>query len=421
MTAAADRILQGLDDVRQQVEDFYRDLHAHPELGLAETRTSARVADRLRDWGYEVTDGIGGTGVCGVLKHGDGPTVLLRADMDALPVREATGLPYASTATTTDRSGNEVPVMHACGHDVHVACMLGFARLMAEAEDGWQGTLVVLFQPSEENGDGADAMLSDGLADRVPRPDVAFAQHVLPYPAGHVAVRAGAFLSAADSLRVTLHGRGAHGSAPQAAVDPVVLAAMCVVRLQTIVSRELAPTTPAVLTVGSITAGSSPNVIPDSAVIELNVRSYDDATRTHLLDAIERCVRAESEASGSPEAPTIEKLSEFPPTHNDADVAKRLDEAFRAHFGDRAGTAELQTASEDFSEIPRALGAPFCYWGIGGTDPDRYAEAERKGTVNQDIPVNHSAAFAPVIQPTLDTGVSALVVAALTWLQTPEA
>ncbi|MFJ1649506.1 amidohydrolase [Streptomyces sp. NPDC088258] len=417
----ADRVLEGLDGIRSEVEDFYRDLHAHPELGLAETRTSARVAEQLRDWGYRVTDGIGGTGVVGVLERGDGPTVLLRADMDALPVKEATGLSYASTVTTTDRSGNEVPVMHACGHDVHVSCMLGFARLMAEAEDAWQGTLVVLFQPSEENGDGAEAMLSDGLTDRIPRPDVAFAQHVLPYPAGYVGVRPGAFLSAADSLRVTLYGRGAHGSKPQAAVDPVVLAAMCVVRLQTIVSRELAPTTAAVLTVGSITAGSSPNVIPESAVIELNVRSYDDATRERVLDAIRRCVRAESEASGAPKEPTVEKLSEFPPTRNDADVAKRLDEAFRAHFGDRAGTAELQTASEDFSEIPGALGVPFCYWAIGGVDPDRYAEAKRKGTVDQDIPVNHSAAFAPVIQPTLDTGVSALVVAALAWLDVRDA
>ncbi|MFC8830423.1 amidohydrolase [Streptomyces sp. NPDC057137] len=421
MTAAADRVLEGLDGIRTQVEDFYRDLHAHPELGLSETRTSARVAERLREWGYQVTDGIGGTGVIGVLERGDGPTVLLRADMDALPVKEITGLPYASTVTATDRSGNEVPVMHACGHDVHVACMLGFARLMAGAQDVWQGTLVVLFQPSEENGDGADAMLSDGLADGIPRPDVAFAQHVLPYPAGYVGVRPGAFLSAADSLRITLYGRGAHGSMPQAAVDPVVLAAMCVVRLQTVVSRELSPTTPAVLTIGSITAGSSPNVIPDSAVLELNVRSYDGTTRTYVLDAIERCVRAESEASGAPKEPSIEKLSEFPPTRNDADVAERLDKAFRAHFGESAGTVDLQTASEDFSEIPQALGTPFCYWAIGGIDPDRYAEAERKGTVNQDIPVNHSPAFAPVIQPTLDTGTSALVVAALAWLESGDA
>lgn len=415
MTNAVEAVLSGLDGIRAGVEDFYRDLHAHPELGLAETRTSARVAERLRAWGYDVIDGIGGTGVVGVLAGGAGPTVLLRADMDALPVKEATGLPYASsaTATATDRSGREVPVMHACGHDVHVSCMLGFARLMARAAQAWQGTVVVLFQPSEEGGDGADAMLADHLTDRIPRPDVAFAQHVLPYPAGYVGVRPGAFLSAADSLRVTLHGRGAHGSTPQSAVDPVVLAAMCVLRLQTVVSRELPPTTPAVLTVGSLHAGSSPNVIPAEATLELNIRSYDDPTRRRILDAVRRCVRAESQASAAPREPEIATLSRFPPTNNDPGAAARLDRAFRAHFGDAAGTIDLQTASEDFSRIPAAFGTPLCYWGIGGTDPDRYAEAERNGTVDQEIPVNHSPTFAPVIQPTLDTGVSALVVAAL--------
>lgn len=418
MNAAVDEVLAGLAGIRGQVEDLYRDLHAHPELGLAEKRTADRVARLLRDAGFDVTDRIGGTGVVGVLTGGDGkgPTVLLRSELDALPVREATGLPYASTVTTTDSGGREVPVMHACGHDVHMACLAGFAQLMARASKAWRGTLVVLFQPSEENGDGADKMLADGLADRIPRPDVAFAQHVLPYPAGYVGVRPGAFLSTADSLRITLHGRGAHGSMPQAAVDPVVLAAMCVVRLQTVVSRELAPTTPAVLTVGSLTAGSSPNVIPDSAALELNVRSYDQQTRQRILDSVKRCVDGESEASGAPKQPDIEKLNSFPPTQNDADVAARLAEAFHAQFGDDAATADLQSASDDFSQIPRALGAPYCYWAIGGIDPKLYAEAERKGTIDQDIPVNHSPHFAPVLQPTLDTGITALVAAALAWL-----
>ncbi|MFB7330953.1 amidohydrolase [Streptomyces adustus] len=416
MTKAVESVLAGLDAIRDQVEDFYRDLHAHPELGLAETRTSARVAERLRTWGFTVTDGLGGTGVVGVLSHGSGPTVLLRADMDALPVLEATGLPYAATATATDRSGREVPVMHACGHDVHVSCLLGCAQLMAQGRQSWRGTLVVLFQPSEENGDGADAMLKDGLTDRVPRPDVALAQHVLPYPAGYVGVRPGPFLSAADNLRITLYGRGAHGSMPQSAIDPVVLAALCVLRLQTIVSREVAATDPAVLTVGSIHAGSSPNVIPDSATLELNVRSYKDATRARILDAIGRCVRAEAQASAAPKEPDIETLSAVPPTSNDTGTAARLDRAFRAHFGDAAGTIDLQTASEDFSEIPDAFGTPLCYWGIGGIDPEQYAEAERNGTVDQDIPVNHSPTFAPVVQPTLDTGIAALTVAALDWL-----
>ncbi|MEU9094247.1 amidohydrolase [Streptomyces sp. NPDC048428] len=416
MSAPSDRILAGLPGIRRATEDFYKDLHAHPELGNHEHRTASRIAELLRSAQYEVTENIGTTGVVGVMANGDGPTVLLRADMDALPVHEATGLPYASTATVTGDDGQEQPVMHACGHDVHVTCLLAFAQLMADAKDAWQGTVIALFQPSEENGDGADAMMDGGLAGLVPKPDVALAQHVLVYPAGYVGVRQGSFLSAADSLRVTLYGRGAHGSMPQAAVDPVVMAAMCVVRLQTIVSREVAATTPAVITVGSIKAGTGPNIIPDSAVIELNVRTYDDATRKQVLDAIGRCVNAEATASNAPKAPLIERLNAFPPTVNDAGVADRLDKAFRAHFGDGAHTIDLQTASEDFSRIPDTLGAPYAYWGIGGIEPDTYRKASEQGTIAQDIPVNHSPFFAPVIQPTLDTGITALTVAALAWL-----
>ncbi|MFD7689120.1 amidohydrolase [Streptomyces sp. NPDC059781] len=416
MTRPAQTVLTGLDTVRAGVEDLYRDLHRHPELGLREHRTAKKAADALRECGYEVTEGIGGTGVIGVLTNGDGPVVMARADMDALPVRERTGLPYASTETVTGGDGDEQPVMHACGHDVHVACLIGCARLLAGRRDAWRGTFVALFQPSEEQGNGAEAMIDDGLTEKAPRPDVVLAQHVLPYPAGYVGIRAGSFLSAADSLRVTVHGRGAHGSMPQAAVDPVVAAAMIVVRLQTVVSRELAATTPAVVTVGSVHAGSGPNVIPDRAVIELNVRTYDDATRTHVLDAIERIVRAECEASRSPGPPEIERIASFPPTVNDEEPTRRVADAFAAHFGDDAHTVELQTASEDMSEIPRAFGAPFTYWAIGGTDPERYAEAVRNGTVAEDIPVNHSAGFAPVVQPTLDTGTAAMTVAALAWL-----
>ena len=416
MAHPAHTVLSGLDDVRADVEDLYRDLHRHPELGLREHRTAKKAADALRDLGYDVTEGVGGTGVIGVLANGDGPVVMARADMDALPVRERTGLPYASTATVTGEDGDEQPVMHACGHDVHVACLIGCARLLAGRRDAWRGTFVALFQPSEEQGNGAEAMIDDGLTTKSPRPDVVLAQHVLPYPAGYVGTRPGSFLSAADSLRVTVHGRGAHGSMPQAAVDPVVAAAMIVVRLQTVVSRELAATTPAVLTVGSIHAGSGPNVIPDRAVIELNVRTYDDATRGKVLDAIERIVRAECEASRSPAPPEIERIASFPPTVNDEEPTRRVADAFASYFGDDAHTVERQTASEDMSEIPRAFGVPFTYWAIGGIDPGRYAEAARNGTVSEDIPVNHSAGFAPVVQPTLDTGVSALTVAALAWL-----
>ncbi|MFJ9664838.1 amidohydrolase [Streptomyces sp. NPDC101219] len=406
----------GLRAVRPGVEELYRDLHRHPELGFREHRTAGRVAETLRSAGYAVTEGVGGTGVIGVLANGAGPVVMARADMDALPVRERTGLPYASTATATDRDGVEQPVMHACGHDVHTACLTGCAQLLALHRDAWRGTFVALFQPSEENGEGADAMIADGLAARSPRPDVVLAQHVLPHPAGYVGTRAGSFLSAADSLRVTVRGRGAHGSMPQAAVDPVVTAAAIVLRLQTVVSRELAPTTPAVLTVGSIHAGSGPNVIPDRAVLEINVRTFDEATRTRVLDAVRRIVEAECRASRCPEEPLIERIASFPPTVNDAEPTRRVAEAFAAYFGDDARTVELQTASEDMSRIPAAFGAPFTYWAIGGTDPALHAGALRRGSLSEDVPVNHSATFAPVLQPTLDTGVAALTVAALAWL-----
>jgi amidohydrolase len=417
MTSSSARaVLDGLDDARGWLEDFYRDLHAHPELSHQESRTASAVADRLRQVGCEVHDHVGGTGVVGVLRNGDGPTVLLRADMDALPVREATGLSYASEVLATGADGAQVPVMHACGHDVHVTCLLGAVALLAGASTGWSGTAVAVFQPAEEVADGARGMVDDGLAQLAGAVDVALCQHVLAFPSGCVATRPGPTLAAADSMRITVHGRGAHGSMPQAAVDPVVLAAMIVLRLQTIVSREVTPGDPVVVTVGSLQAGTKSNVIPDSATIALNVRSYSESTRTAVLDAIRRVVVAECEASRSPAPPEFELFDRFPVTDNDASTTQRVATAFAAHFGDRAGTLPLQTASEDFSDLPRSLGVPYTYWGIGGTDPEAYERAEAAGRVSQDIPVNHSAQFAPVLQPTLDTGTEALVVAALAWL-----
>jgi amidohydrolase len=412
---AVTAVLAGLQQARGWQEDFYRDLHEHPELSHQETRTAARVADRLRQAGYEVHEGIGGTGVVGILRNGNGPTVLMRADMDALPVREETGLDYASTATA-DASGQPVPVMHACGHDVHVTCLAGAAHLLAQAVDQWAGTVVALFQPAEETGDGARAMVQDHLADVLPTPTVALAQHVLAFPAGQVGTRPGPVLSAADSLRITIHGRGAHGSMPQAAVDPVVIASAVVLRLQTIVSRELRPGEPAVVTVGSVQAGTKSNVIPDSATLLVNIRTYRESTRATILEAITRIVTAECDAGGSPTPPQFEPYEHYPLTSNDPDVTTRVATAFSAHFGQRAITLPLQSASEDFSDLPAALGTPYTYWGIGGADPDAYAAAERAGRVDHDIPVNHSAGFAPLIQPTLDTGTQALAVAALAWL-----
>ena len=417
MSAAAE-VLSGLDRVRAWQEEFYRDVHQHPELSHQERRTATKVADQLRTAGYEVHEGVGGTGVIGVLRHGDGPTVLLRADMDALPVREATGLPYASTVTATDPAGNEVPVAHACGHDMHVTCLLGAAQLLADGTDHWAGTVVALFQPAEETGDGARGMVDDKLADLIPKPDVAFAQHVLPAPAGHVGTRTGPTLSAADSMRITVYGRGGHGSMPQATVDPVVLAASIVVRLQTVISREVPPTETAVLTVGSIQAGTKSNIIPDQAVLQLNVRTYSEQTRTTVLDAIRRIVTAECQASGSPNDPEFELFDRFPLTDNDGTTTDRVANAFREFFGDRAGPLTQQTASEDFSDVPNALGTPYTYWGVGCIDADTYRAAEAAGRVAQDVPVNHAPNFAPVIQPTCDTGTQALVVATMSWLGT---
>jgi len=408
-----------LDKARALSEELVRlrrDIHRHPELAFKELRTAALVADTLREiGGIDIRTGVGMTGVVGVLRNGDGPTVLMRADMDALPIREQTGLPYASTDEVTDETGQAVPVAHACGHDVHVASLMGAARLLAAERATWHGTFVGLFQPAEELGTGADAMVRAGLKDRIPKPDVALAQHVLAYDAGTVGTHTGPFLSTAASMRIMVHGRGAHGSMPQLSIDPVVLASAIVVRLQTIVAREVAPDDFAVITVGRLAAGTKSNIIPDHAVIELNIRAYDAGMRTRLIDAIKRVVVAECAASASPRDPEFERYDEYPLTSNDADVTARVAAAFGAHFGARAFTAPRQSASEDFSAIPTALGTPYTYWALGGIDHETWRKAEAAGTI-ADIPANHSPRFAPVIEPTLETGTAAIVVAALAWL-----
>jgi amidohydrolase len=415
-SGSPERVLAGQPEIKGWQEDLYTTIHQHPELGHQETKTAAAVAEALRNYGYDVHEKIGTTGVVGVLQNGDGPVVLIRADMDALPIEEATGLPYASTVHATDRDGNDVPVMHACGHDAHVACLLGAARLMSGEKDAWHGTYIALFQPAEELADGADVMLKGGLAKLIPKPDIALAQHVLPFPAGRVGARPGAFLSSGDSMRITVWGRGSHGSMPQLSVDPVVLASMIVIRLQSVVAREIAPGEFAVLTIGRIEAGSKSNIISDHAVLELNIRTFSETTRTLIIDAIHRIVEGECAASGSPKPPTYELYDHYPVTENDADATTRVAGAFQSYFGDQAFAIDRQSASEDFSEIPDALGVPYVYWGVGCIDPDTYAKAEAAGTVSTDIPANHSPKFAPVIEPTLETGTAAAVVAALAWL-----
>lgn len=416
MASSASSVLSAQSSIKDWQESLYKDLHAHPELSHQERRTAGVVAEELRRDGFAVQEGIGGTGVVGVLENGPGPTVLLRADMDALPIAEATGLDYASTVHAADGSGREVPVMHGCGHDIHVSCLLGAGRLLAGSRDSWSGTLVALFQPAEETSDGAQGMVDDGLARRIPRPDVALGQHVLAWPAGTVGPHAGAFLSMADSVRITLYGRGSHGSMPHLSIDPAVLASMVVVRLQGIVSREVPPGEFAVVTVGRIAVGAKSNIIDDHAVLELNIRTYDRSIRDQVLAAIERIARAESAASGSSKEPDIEVYDSYPLTDNSTEATARVEKAFRDHFGDHLADYGRQTASEDFSAVPDAFGVPYTYWGFGGTEPGAYRAAEERGTVSADIPANHSPRFAPVIQPTLETGTAALVVAALAWL-----
>jgi len=413
--STVDEVLAGYENLRPTQEDFYRSLHAYPELSHQEHQTAKQVGERIRADGFTVHDGIGGTGVAGVLANGTGPVVLLRCELDALPLRETTGAPFASTVTVKDDRGHEVPVDHACGHDMHMASMTGMARLMAARRDLWNGTLITLFQPAEETGEGAQEMVDDGLFTRIPVPDVALAQHLLPGIAGTVATCPGPFMAAADSIRVTVYGRGGHGSMPQHAVDPVVLAAMIVVRLQTVVSREVAPGDTAVLTVGKLEAGTRSNVIPDYAVLELNMRSYSAVTRQRMLDAIGRIVHAECQASGSPKDPEFETIFTFPVTDNDTAATARVAKAFAAHFGELAGEIPPQTVSEDFSKIPDAVHVPYCYWSLGFTDKQTYIDAEKAGTLD-DLPTNHSPAFLPPLQPTLRTGTEALVAAALAWL-----
>ncbi|MFE7315378.1 amidohydrolase [Streptomyces sp. NPDC057555] len=403
-------VLEPLDARLADLVALYEDLHRHPELAFQETRTAAEVARRLTAYGYDVTTGIGGTGVTGVLRNGPGPVVLLRADMDALPVTEDSGVPYASTVPGR---------MHACGHDVHVTCLLGAADLLAAGRDRWSGTLVVLFQPAEEAGNGARAMLADGLYSKglVPTPDVVLAQHVAPFGAGLIAYCPGACMAAADSLEITFHGTGGHGSRPETTVDPILMAAVFVQRVQSVVALEIAAKEQVVVTVGAFHAGDTANVIPDRAVVRLSVRSFDQNVRTAVLAAIDRIARAEAAASDAPREPEVKALDSFPVTVNDAAVLKGVNESFTQLLGaERVFAYEPTTGSEDAGELATAAGAPLYYWWLGGWDLDVFRTALAAGRLAQDIPSNHSPHFVPVVRPTLVTGVQAMTVAALSRL-----
>ena len=404
------------------LEALYIDLHRHPELSFQETRTAGVVAGALGALGIAFEEGVGRTGVVGVIRNGDGPVVWLRADMDGLPVEERTGLAYASTARGTDPAGADVPVMHACGHDMHVTALIGALERLVATTDQWSGTVVAVFQPAEEYGAGSQAMIADGVLDRFPRPDIVLGQHVTPLPTGTIGVRGGTQMAASDGLTVTLLGRGGHGSRPHSTIDPVVMAAATVMRLQTIVSREVDPREVAVVTVGSIHAGLKNNIIPAEARLELSLRYPDDHARARVMEKVERVVRAEALASGAEEAPVIAIDHSLPPTINDVTATSRLALAFDSAFG--AGTVVdpgMFTGSEDVSWFARESGAPLVFWFWGGVDREAYAAAAAAGTLERDIPTNHSPLFAPVLQPTLSFGVDALVVAAREFLETPAA
>lgn len=415
MPALMETTTDAIDSLLPELEAIYKDLHQHPELSMAETRTARIAADYLQGLGYDVTRGVGGTGVVGVLHNGDGPTVMLRADMDALPMAEATGLPYASTARATDEEGVEVDVAHSCGHDMHVTWLMGVAHLMAAHRDAWRGTLMAVFQPGEEVARGARSMIDDGMIERFPKPDVILGQHVMVGASGTLGYRSGTILSAGDSIKVKLFGRGSHGSQPQTSIDPVIMAASTTLRLQTIVSREISPRDSAVLTVGALQAGTKENIIPDDATLKLNMRTFDEDVREYMLGAIRRICCAECAASNAPREPEFTKLSSYPLTINDAQTTERVRAAFDAHFGARAYETDPVAASEDFSVFGREWGVPYAFWFIGGTDPDTFRKALQEKKLNE-IPANHSPKFAPVLDPTLRTGLEAMLCAAGAWL-----
>ncbi|WP_307308155.1 amidohydrolase [Pseudarthrobacter enclensis] len=387
------------------MHDLYRHLHANPELSMQEHRTAALITDRLVSLGAE-TFSCGGTGVVGVLRNGEGPIVGFRADIDGLPIKEQTGLNYASRAMGRLPDGTEVPVMHGCGHDVHVAAALTAASLLAKATDTWAGTIVFIFQPGEETAAGAQAMVDDGLWNKAPKPEIIYGQHVMPTLAGTVGISRGSAMAMADSWKVTVQGRQAHGSQPQEAIDPIVLAAHMVVRLQTIVSREINPMQSAVVTIGTFHGGLKENIIPGTAEFTVNVRSFEQGVREAVLASIRRIIRAEAEASDAP-APRIEELYSFPSCYNDPAATDQLMEHFRSAIGDEeVHEIPPMMGSEDFGTLASAIHAPAVYWMLGGHTAGTFA-------ADGHVPGNHSPQFSPAMEPTLSTGVRAVITAIL--------
>ncbi len=396
-----------VDAVYPDARALYLDLHQNPELSSHETQTAAKLAARLRDAGYEVAEHVGGTGIVAIMKNGAGPTIMLRTELDALPVEEKTGLPYASKVHTKDDSGRDVSVMHACGHDLHMSSLLGTAEIMARSKNTWHGTLMLIGQPAEETIAGAERMVRDGLFTRFPKPDVAVALHVGNIlPAGMVSITPGIYNTNADSLRIVIYGKGGHGAMPQATIDPIVIAARTILALQTITSREVKPGEMAVVTVGYIRAGTKNNIIPDEAEMGLTVRTYKQEIRKQVLAAIARITKAEAAAARAPREPSIEHLEGTDAVYNDPALAHRLQAPLEAALGkDDVVIAPPIAPSEDFSVFVQQ-GVPGFYFSLGGADPAKFAEAKAAGT---SLPSNHSPLFAPDVDPALRTGITAEV------------
>jgi hippurate hydrolase len=401
------------------LEALYKHLHAHPELSLQEEQTAARLARELRAIGLDVTEKVGGHGVVGVLKNGNGPTVLVRTDLDALPVTERTDLPYASKVRVRDKAGNDVGVMHACGHDLHMTCWVGTARVLAGLKDRWRGTLVFVGQPAEEIVAGARQMLADGLYERFPKPDYCLALHCdHRHPHGHVAYTEGLALANSDTVDIVVRGRGGHGAQPHTTVDPVVLAARIILDLQTLVSREINPTDPAVVTVGSIHGGTKHNIIPNEVKLQLTVRSTRDAVRKHLLEGIERIAKAAAVGARAPEPTVTHSPTEFTPAViNDTTLTRKTMDVFKEVLGpERVHERPPLMGSEDFSRYAQG-GTPICLYFLGTVAPERIAEASREG--GRPLPSLHSDRYHPVFEPSLKTGVLTMSLAVLNLTGSP--
>ena len=396
-----------VDAVYPAAHDLYVDLHQNPELSAHESQTASKLAARLRALGYEVTERVGGTGVVAILKNGAGPTVMLRTELDALPVEEKTGLPYASKVHAKDDGGRDVPVMHACGHDLHMAALVGTAIIMAHSKESWHGTLMLIGEPAEETISGAKRMLEDGLFTRFPKPSVGVALHVgNNLPAGQVGITPGVYNTNSDSIRITIYGKGGHGSQPHTTIDPIVIAARTILALQTIASREVKPGEMVVVTVGYIRAGTKENIISDQAELGLTVRTYKAEIRKQVLAAITRIVKAEALAANAPKEPLIERPQGTDSVYNDPELAQRLRIPLEAALGkENVITTEPIAPSEDYSAYIQA-GVPSLYFSLGGADPQKFAES--KGTEGA-LPSNHSPYFAPDAEPALRTGIKAEV------------